>query len=65
MEHPVSLVIGACGFSGSHEVSNNKIKSKNFETFLYLDTMAGIEETIAWYREQGWIRGSAISNESD
>jgi nucleoside-diphosphate-sugar epimerase len=34
--------------------SNKKIKQIGFE-FLYPDARVGIEETIAWYKEQGWI----------
>jgi UDP-glucose 4-epimerase len=34
--------------------SSEKIKQTGFE-FLYPDARVGIEETIAWYKEQGWI----------
>jgi len=36
--------------------SNAKLKRLGFE-FLYPDAREGIEETIAWYREQGWLEG--------
>ncbi len=34
--------------------SNEKLKQIGFE-FLYPDARVGIEETIAWYKDQGWI----------
>lgn len=34
--------------------SNEKLKKLGFE-FLYPDARVGIEETIAWYKEQGWL----------
>lgn len=34
--------------------SNEKLKKLGFE-LLYPDARIGIEETIAWYKEQGWL----------
>ncbi len=36
--------------------SNDKLKGLGFD-YLYPDARVGIEETIAWYREQGWLDG--------
>lgn len=58
---PPALEEDSASYFGYDFVYNTeKLKGLGFE-FLYPDARVGIEETIAWYREQGWLDGKGGS----